>query len=310
MALVNALAALHAHDYHAASTWAERARAQLGDTPAVAEVQANIRSALAPPDTHAPKLAVHPPHRTHADTLPRVPIVRPAPAQPALASAPVPATIHPLGGTNSARAATLVDQANVALANGNTGAATALLAKAAKIAPALPALQRALANVARANSNAAGEPVSSSASAAGTLATATSSAAVPVDPAAVQSLIARAAIAAQHGDIASPPGRSAYDLYMQALTLDGDNATANAGLKSLPSVANSQFRADVARGDLADAGRMFTAVREISPDATLVPDMRAALHAAWIDRATHYSAIGEPQAAQRAREQAQRVLAD
>lgn len=234
-ALVNALAALHAHDYHAASNWAQRARDALGDTPAVAEVQASVRDALAKPR------AAH------------------TPAKPRVAHTPV-----------------------VAQKSATPGAAGPSHREIADTSAAAPTAS----------------------------ASATSTASASVNAAAVQELVARATTAAQAGDIASPPGRSAYDLYMQALELDGTNAAANAGLRSLPDTASSRFRTDVTVGDLDGAARMLTAVQEISPASAILPGMRQALREAWVERAAHYTRIGEPDAAQRASAKAQQIGSD
>ncbi len=131
-----------------------------------------------------------------------------------------------------------------------------------------------------------------------------------VNAAEVQELVTRADQAARNGQLASPPGRSAYDLYMRALELDGTNAAAAAGLKSLPVMAGSQFRADVARGDLDGASRMLATVAQLDPASTLLPDLRNTLVGAWTNRAAHYRQIGEPEAAQRASAEARRVAND
>lgn len=321
---MNALAALHAHDYHAASNWVQRARDALGDTSAVAEVQASVRDALAKPRA---------PHTSAKPRIAQTPVVAQKSATPGTAgpshgeiadtaAAKVPSRIsvvHTLNSDGSAHVVdnaapdigTLIGKANVAIANGDLRIATSLIDQAAKRSPDSPAIAAARAKLARAASSSSASGGSAVAAAAPTAsASATSTASASVNAAAVQELVARATTAAQAGDIASPPGRSAYDLYMQALELDGTNAAANAGLRSLPDTASSRFRTDVTVGNLDGAARMLTAVQEISPASAILPGMRQALRGAWLERAAHYTRIGEPDAAQRASAKAQQVGSD
>lgn len=266
---MNALTALHAHDYHAASAWAQRARKGLGDTPAVAEVQASIRAArlAAAPGVHGTAAA-------------------PRPSAPAAAAPPrelVARTVAP---------------------------------RPQQSAPAPSARKRGVSAEGSPSVAAARVHGSSSQRTGGTETTADASddaGSTDVPPGnamAAESLVLRAATAARAGDIASPPGRSAYDLYMQALELDGGNVSASTGLRSLPDAAASRFRADVSDDNLEGAARMLMAVQEIQPTSTVLPGMREALRGAWINRAAHYRQIGDLEAAQRAAAQAQRVGSD
>ena len=82
-----------------------------------------------------------------------------------------------------------------------------------------------------------------------------------------------------------PPGDSAYDLYRQALAMDGNNEAARHGLETLPNLAVSQFNQALAGGNLAMAGNRLADLADLSPGDTGQAQLRQRLAAAWMDQA-------------------------
>src|SRR5690606_28113517 len=136
----------------------------------------------------------------------------------------------------------LVVQANAALDAGDTAQATTLLEQAEALAPKSADLAAARARLATAET----APAPSAVPVAGaSVAAAAASVAEPASPAPVLSaaqveqvaeLVHRAREAATRGQIMLPPGASAYDLYRNALAIDGTNQAALQGLKDLPDL--------------------------------------------------------------------------
>ncbi|GAB2795785.1 hypothetical protein [Dyella kyungheensis] len=97
--------------------------------------------------------------------------------------------------------------------------------------------------------------------------------------------VQRADAAARQGNLMLPPGESAYDLYRQALALDGNNEAARHGLESLPTLAINQFNQALASGNLGAAGNRLADVADLSPGNANQGELRLRLAGAWMDQA-------------------------
>jgi len=97
--------------------------------------------------------------------------------------------------------------------------------------------------------------------------------------------VQRADAAARQGNLMLPPGESAYDLYRQALAMDGNNEAARHGLETLPTLAISQFNQALASGNLSAAGNRLADVADLSPGNANQGELRSRLAGAWMDQA-------------------------
>jgi hypothetical protein len=98
-------------------------------------------------------------------------------------------------------------------------------------------------------------------------------------------MVQRAQIAAARGNIMSPPGDCAYDLYRGALSIDGNDPSALAGLQGLPGLVQQQFNQAVSSGNLNKAANLLDALDNLSPGDTSLLQSRQRLADAWIDQA-------------------------
>ncbi|QAU25248.1 hypothetical protein EO087_15670 [Dyella sp. M7H15-1] len=101
----------------------------------------------------------------------------------------------------------------------------------------------------------------------------------------VANMVQQARMAAQRGNIMSPPGNCAYDLYRGALAIDGNNPTALSGLQALPGTVHQQFNQAVSAGNLNKAGDLFDALSNLSPGDAGLMQARQRLVDAWVDQA-------------------------
>jgi tetratricopeptide (TPR) repeat protein len=101
----------------------------------------------------------------------------------------------------------------------------------------------------------------------------------------VAELVRRARQAATRGQIMLPPGDSAYDLYRNALAIDGNNQAALQGLQDLPSLVVQQFNQALAGGDLGKANELIGALGDLSPGDSTASVLRGRLVEAWLDQA-------------------------
>ena len=131
----------------------------------------------------------------------------------------------------------LTVQANAATDAGDAAQATHLLEEAALLAPRSADLAAARAHLASAAAPAAAEQAD-----AGDVGADTAPAVSPADSAKVARLLQRAQDATARGDITMPPGDSAFDLYRNALAIDGTNAAALQGMRTLPDEVARQRR--------------------------------------------------------------------
>lgn len=189
-----------------------------------------------------------------------------------------------------ARVATaLIVQAHAQTDAGDFSAARALLDQAATLTPHSAELAAALARLARARQQHQAQPQVPSA-----------------QRAQAQALVQRAQAAAARGDFLTPPGSSAFDLYRQALALDGESRAANDGLRALPQQAEQAAGQALRAGRLHHAGDLLQSYAQLAPGAAGVDALRQQLGAAWLHLANRDLARGNRGAARQALAQAQR----
>ena len=127
----------------------------------------------------------------------------------------------------------------------------------------------------------------------------------PQQSAAVAGLVKRAQVAAARGDIMLPPGNSAYDLYRNALVIDGSNAAALQGLQALPVIVEKQFNQALANGNLAQASEMLDNLSQLAPGEASQGALSDRLASAWLDQAEQQlrdgDRVGATQSLDRAR---------
>ncbi|HXP01226.1 MAG TPA: hypothetical protein VN813_12040, partial [Luteibacter sp.] len=126
----------------------------------------------------------------------------------------------------------------------------------------------------------------------------------------VADLVRRAQAAATRGDIMDPPGDSAYDLYRNALAIDGNDSAARAGLQGLPTQVEKQMQQAVSSGNVQRAENLFATLSDLAPGDTSQAELRHRLGSAWIDNALQRSGQGDRQGAFQALEHARRYAPD
>ncbi|WP_426662986.1 hypothetical protein [Rhodanobacter aciditrophus] len=200
----------------------------------------------------------------------------------------------------------LTVQASAAMDAGDTAQAGKLLDRAAALAPKsadLAAARARLQGMAHGKAGTAPDttPDAAPADDAGML----HPALTPQQTAQVARLLQQAQAAAQRGDIMLPPGNCAYDLYRNALAIDGNNAAAQQGLQALPRVVLQLFNRALAGGDLVRAGQMLDNLADLSPGDAAQGVLSQRLASAWLDQADRQLAggdrIGAAQSLQQAR---------
>jgi hypothetical protein len=104
-----------------------------------------------------------------------------------------------------------------------------------------------------------------------------------------------------------PPGDSAYDLYRNALSIDGNNASALQGLQALPGQVEQQFNQALAHGDLAQAGEMRADLSDLAPGDAAQVAMSGRLVTAWLDQAEKQLTSGDRVGAGQSLDQARKL---
>ena len=214
----------------------------------------------------------------------------------------------------------LTVQANAAMDAGDAAQAGSLLDHAAALAPKSADLAAARARLqGMAQAKPSPKPGTRPAAAPGAAApaadntnaddadTAPRPALTPQQSEQVASLLQQAQAATQRGDIMLPPGKSAYDLYRNALAIDGDSAVAQHGLQALPGVVQQLFNRALAAGDLVRAGQMLDNLADLAPGDATQGIMRQRLANAWLDQADRQLASGNRAGAMQALDQARRL---
>jgi tetratricopeptide (TPR) repeat protein len=173
----------------------------------------------------------------------------------------------------------LIVQANAAIDSGDTDQAKPLLAAAADLTPKSADLVAARARLGGQSANAGADDAGND-NAAPTVSNLT-----PQQQVQVANMVQRAQVAAARGNIMSPPGDCAYDLYRGALSIDGNNQSALTGLQGLPGLVQQQFNQAVSSGNLNKAASLLDALDNLSPGDTSLLQSRQRLADAWFDQA-------------------------
>jgi cytochrome c-type biogenesis protein CcmH/NrfG len=104
-----------------------------------------------------------------------------------------------------------------------------------------------------------------------------------------------------------PPGDSAYDLYRNALSIDGNNAVALQGLQALPGQVEQQFNQALSQGDLAQAGEMRADLSDLAPGDAAQAAFGDRLAKAWLDKAEQQLSQGDRTGASQSLDQARKL---
>ncbi len=194
----------------------------------------------------------------------------------------------------------LIVQANAAIDSGETDQAKQLLAQATALAPNSADLVAARARL--------GQPVATTGANDDDATAAPSASLTPQQQAQVASMVQQARVAAQRGNIMSPPGDCAYDLYRGALAIDGNNQAALAGLQGLSGLVQQQFNQALTGGNLGKAGSLFDALSNLSPGDTGLLQSRQRLTDAWLDQAEQQLDRGDRNNAALSLEQGRKLM--
>ena len=123
----------------------------------------------------------------------------------------------------------------------------------------------------------------------------------------IAQLLSEAQVAADAGNLLSPPGDSAYDKYRAVRSLDPDNAAARAGLAGLPALARQRFEAALGANRLATARGTIEALMTLAPTDASLPDMRRRLARSLLGQASERLGAGEIKRATEAFDQAREL---
>ncbi|MGO4503320.1 MULTISPECIES: hypothetical protein [unclassified Dyella] len=204
----------------------------------------------------------------------------------------------------------LIVQANAAAENADPAHARQLLDQAAAIAPHSADLAAARARIGgegrKANSAQVANDIASDV-AADSNDNLQHPPLTPQQSAELARTIQRADAAARQGNLMLPPGESAYDLYRQALAMDGNNEAARHGLESLSGVAVQQFNQALASGNLPAAGNRLADLADLSPGSASQGELRNRLAGAWMDQAERELQNGDRASAAQALDSARKL---
>lgn len=204
----------------------------------------------------------------------------------------------------------LIVQANAAIDSEDDDQATRLLDRAAKLAPKSAELAAARARIAGGDRHPAAGGGDANAAGGDDAIPEASMAVSPEQKAKVADLVRRAQAAAARGDIMDPPGDSAYDLYRNALAIDGNDPAARAGLQGLPTQVEKQMQQAVANGNVQRAENLYGTLSDLAPGDATQGEARHRLGSAWIDNALQRAAQGDRQGAFQALDRARRYAPD
>jgi tetratricopeptide (TPR) repeat protein len=196
----------------------------------------------------------------------------------------------------------LIVQANAAIDGGDLKQAANLLGQATSLAPKsaeLAAAKAHLLGTARTGANTGTQADDAAAEA--------QPAITPAQAADVARKVRDAQAAANRGDIMTPPGESAYDLYRGALAIDGNNEAARSGLQNLPSLVERQFGQALANGNLTRADDLLATLSDLAPGDAGQAGLRHRLASAWVDQAVERVNAGDRVAAGDALNHARRL---
>jgi tetratricopeptide (TPR) repeat protein len=206
----------------------------------------------------------------------------------------------------------MIVRANAAIEAGDRTQAAGLLDQAEALAPksADLAAARARIDAATATTSSPGEKAAPTAAAAPDDAGLVSPTLSAAQQAQITQLLQGAQAAATRGDIMLPPGGSAYDLYRQALAIDGNNADARRGLQALPVQVEQQFNQALAAGQLGQATDMLANLAELAPGDPAQGALANRLAGAWLDQADRQLASGDRVGAAQSLNRARKLTPD
>lgn len=121
-----------------------------------------------------------------------------------------------------------------------------------------------------------------------------------IDRGRIDELNARGQRALAAGNLVDPPGDSALDLFRAALAIDGNDASARAGLAAIAPRANALFEDAMSMSRLAAAERQLDAFRAAGGSAGTEAAMRRMLADGWLAEAERRVMDGRIEAAERA----------
>jgi len=201
----------------------------------------------------------------------------------------------------------LIVQASAAQDAGDNDQARKLLDQAATLAPKSADLAAARARLGDGHAAAAG--VANDAASNDDTAPAQLSV-TPEQKAQVADLVRRARAATARGDIMTPPADCAYDLYRNALAIDGNDAAARSGLQSLPGVVQKQFETAMSNGNLRHAGDLLDTMADLAPGEPGQAGLRQRLASALVDQAQQRGNAGDREGARQSLDAARRLNPD
>jgi hypothetical protein len=205
----------------------------------------------------------------------------------------------------------LIVQANAAVDSGDSEQAKRLLDQAQALAPNSSDLVAARARLGQPVVPAQGSNLAQSGNQGGNDdadATTPSVTLSPQQQLQVANMVQQAKLAEQRGDIMSPPGDCAYDLYRGALAIDGNNPAALAGLQGLSGRVQQQFNLALNAGSLNKAGNLFDALTNLSPGDAGLLRARQRLTDAWLDQAEQQLDSGDRNNAAISLEQGRKLM--
>jgi len=198
----------------------------------------------------------------------------------------------------------LIVQANAALDGGDATQAKQLLDQSAVLAPKSADLLASRARLGQGAGQGASQGVVSDDEDTSTV---TPVNLTPQQSAQVDRMVQQAQQAASRGDIMSPPGNCAYDLYRSALAIDGNNPAARAGLQGLSSLVSQQFQQALRDGDLVKASDLLGTLGNLSPGDAGQLQLQDRLAGAWLDKAEQQLNSGDRNGAAQALQQARKL---
>ncbi|MEP7184532.1 MAG: hypothetical protein ABI767_01735 [Rhodanobacter sp.] len=193
-------------------------------------------------------------------------------------------------------------QASAAMDAGDAAQASALLDQAAALAPKSADLAAARARLGSSHPHGSGHESTDEGTA-----PMTPLALTPEQTAALDQLVNRAHVAARDGNIMTPPGDSAYDLYRSALAINGNDEAALNGLHSLPAQVEQQFNQTLAAGQLAQANDRLFDLAQLAPGDATQDALSSRLASAWLDQAEQALARGDRAGAHQALDRARKL---
>jgi hypothetical protein len=205
----------------------------------------------------------------------------------------------------------LIVQANAAVDSGDSEQAKRLLDQAQALAPNSSDLVAARARLGQPVVPAQGGNLAQSGNQGGNDDAGATTPSVTLSPQQqlqVANMVQQAKLAEQRGDIMSPPGDCAYDLYRGALAIDGNNPAALAGLQGLSGRVQQQFNLALNAGSLNKAGNLFDALTNLSPGDAGLLRARQRLTDAWLDQAEQQLDSGDRNNAAISLEQGRKLM--